>query len=63
MSYADIIKKKQREWEAPDLMNGANMERSEKTEISACCFFLYGGIWNYILLLAVDGMADGLSEL
>lgn len=39
------------------------MERSEKAEVSSDCFFFYGDIWMYILLLAINRMAYGISKL
>lgn len=46
MSYADIIKKKQKEWDAPDLMNGADIDRSSKIPFSSPLlnWATYGGI-------------------
>lgn len=46
MSYADIIKKKQKEWDAPQLMSGADIDRSEKIPFSSPLlnWATYGGI-------------------
>lgn len=46
MSYADIIKKKQKEWDAPDLMTGADADRSAKIPFSSPLlnWATYGGI-------------------
>ena len=46
MSYADIIKKKQKEWDAPQLMSGADIDRSGKIPFSSPLlnWATYGGI-------------------
>lgn len=46
MSYLDIIKKKQREWDAPHLMDGADIDRSAKIPFSSPLlnWATYGGI-------------------
>lgn len=46
MSYLDIIKKKQKEWDAPNLMKGADTDRSAKLPFSSPLlnWATYGGI-------------------
>lgn len=45
-SYADIIKRKQREWNSPNLMEGANQMRSAKIPFSSplLSWMTYGGV-------------------
>ena len=38
MSYQDIINKKKREWASPNLMDGADIDRSAKIPFSSPLF-------------------------
>lgn len=46
MSYADIINKKKKEWNAPDMMDSAGKDASDKIPFSSCLmnWSTYGGI-------------------
>lgn len=49
MGYADIIKKKQKEWNAPEMMEGSKANRGDKLPFSSPLmnFATYGGIPRY----------------
>ena len=46
MTYADIINRKKKEWNAPDMMDSAGKDASDKIPFSSCLmnWSTYGGI-------------------